>query len=58
MGKTATDRQREHRQRIAHQLERATRMESALKAIEAKLDGTEKPAALAILEIAQEGLKA
>lgn len=35
---------------------RYTRMEAALKRIEAKLNGTTKPAALAILEIVREGL--
>lgn len=49
----AKDRQKAHRQKVAARL---VRMETALRRIIDKLDGTEKPAALAILEIAKEGL--
>lgn len=52
--KTNAEYQREHRQRTAQRL---AAMTGALQRIIAKLDGTTKPAALAILEIAREGLK-
>lgn len=54
--KTSAERQREFRHRQVLRIEQAARMETALRQIIAKLDGTEKPAALVILEIAKEGL--
>lgn len=50
---TAAARQRAFRERQAAKI---ARMEAALRKIEAKLEGTTKPAALAVLEIVKEGL--